>query len=107
MTLEPELAGIARWAGVGLTAYDAASVALAEETGVQLVTDDTGILEVVADLRHSRGRLNVSPGAPQRRSSGRQRDQMLAQFSSPGPIQRPFSLASSPRVGPFSPSVKL
>ena len=50
VTLEPDLAGVARWAGVGLSAYDAAYVAVAEETGVQLVTDDAGILDVAADL---------------------------------------------------------
>jgi predicted nucleic acid-binding protein len=48
--LEPQLAGVARWAGKGLSAYDAAYVALAEETGISLITDDAGILEVAADL---------------------------------------------------------
>lgn len=50
VTIEPDLAGVARWAGLGLSAYDAAYVAVAEETGAQLVTDDAGILDVAADL---------------------------------------------------------
>jgi predicted nucleic acid-binding protein len=47
---EPDLTSVARWAGAGLTAYDAAYVAVAEETGVQLITDDADILEVAPDL---------------------------------------------------------
>jgi predicted nucleic acid-binding protein len=48
--LEPDLAGVARWAGAGLTAHDAAYVAVAEEAGVQLITDDAGIVEAAPDL---------------------------------------------------------
>jgi predicted nucleic acid-binding protein len=38
---QPSLAGIARWCGRGLTAYDACYVALAEERGVVVLTADT------------------------------------------------------------------
>ena len=47
---EPGLADLARWAAAGLTAYDAAYVALAEEAGVWLITADTGILALAPDL---------------------------------------------------------
>ena len=43
---EPEL--VARWAARGLTAYDAVYVALAEEEGIDLVTDDDLIVGVAA-----------------------------------------------------------
>ena len=42
--VEPELSGVARWTARGLTAYDAAYVAVAEAVEVQLVTDDDRIL---------------------------------------------------------------
>lgn len=48
--VEPEPETVARWAGHGLTAYDAAYVAVAEEIGVQLITDDTQICQVAIDL---------------------------------------------------------
>ncbi len=48
--LEPELPDIARWSGRGLTAYDAACVAAAEHTGVELITDDTEIVRVAPGL---------------------------------------------------------
>jgi len=44
--IEPELAGIARWAAAGLTAYDAAYVAIAEQAGARLVTDDSEIVRL-------------------------------------------------------------
>ncbi len=37
---EPELGRVARWTARGLTAYDAAYVALAEAEGLELITDD-------------------------------------------------------------------
>src|SRR5437660_967783 len=46
----PDLGRVARWAGAGLTAYDSAYVALAEEMGAPLVTDDEQILDVAPDL---------------------------------------------------------
>lgn len=48
--VEPEPETVARWAGRGLTAYDAAYVAVAEETGVSVITDDAEICQVAADL---------------------------------------------------------
>jgi len=41
--VEPELQAIARWTAQGLTAYDAAYVAVAELAGLVLITDDRGI----------------------------------------------------------------
>ncbi len=43
---EPELDHVARWTARGLTAYDAAYVALAEAEALQLITDDDLILTV-------------------------------------------------------------
>lgn len=43
---EPDLDGVARWTAEGLTAYDAAYVALAESRRLPLVTDDERILGV-------------------------------------------------------------
>jgi predicted nucleic acid-binding protein len=48
--IEPEPETIARWAGRGLTAYDAAYVAVAEETGALVITDDAQICRVAAAL---------------------------------------------------------
>lgn len=42
---EPDLASVASWVTRGLTAYDAAYVAMAEEQRLALVTDDTRIVE--------------------------------------------------------------
>jgi len=47
---EPDLAGVAAWAAHGLTAYDAAYVALAEQTGARLVTDDAEIVRTASEL---------------------------------------------------------
>jgi predicted nucleic acid-binding protein len=48
--VEPSLTGIAAWAAHGLTAYDAAYVAVAEERRCLLVTDDDLTLSVAGDL---------------------------------------------------------
>lgn len=48
--VDPDPRGIARWAAKGLTAYDAAYVAVAEEAELPLVTDDRGILETASGL---------------------------------------------------------
>lgn len=48
--IEPELSDIARWSARGLTAYDAAYVAAAEHTGVELITDDAEIVRVAPAL---------------------------------------------------------
>jgi predicted nucleic acid-binding protein len=44
--VQPSLHGIAHWCSRGLTAYDAAYVALAEERGTMLVTEDTRVIGV-------------------------------------------------------------
>lgn len=41
---EPELRSVASWVARGLTAYDAGYVALAEQRGIALVTDDQTIV---------------------------------------------------------------
>jgi predicted nucleic acid-binding protein len=47
--IEPELEGIAEWAAKGLTAYDAAYVATAEEAGIPLITDDAEICRIAPE----------------------------------------------------------
>lgn len=47
---EPELASVAAWVSRGLTAYDATYVALAEEIGSELVSDDVEILGVATEI---------------------------------------------------------
>lgn len=47
--VQPGLPRLASWAAAGLTAYDAAYVTVAEEAGVQLVTDDVGIVRVAPE----------------------------------------------------------
>jgi predicted nucleic acid-binding protein len=48
--VEPELARVAYWTARGLTAYDAAYVAVAETAGVQLVTDDDLVVTLAGDV---------------------------------------------------------
>jgi predicted nucleic acid-binding protein len=48
--IEPELARVAYWTARGLTAYDAAYVAVAETAGTRLVTDDDRILAVAGKI---------------------------------------------------------
>jgi predicted nucleic acid-binding protein len=45
--MEPDLRSVARLTAAGLTAYDAAYVAIAEDHGLQLVTDDERLAAVV------------------------------------------------------------
>ena len=47
---EPQLADVARWTARGLTAYDAAYVALAESEALRLITDDELILSVAPQI---------------------------------------------------------
>jgi predicted nucleic acid-binding protein len=45
--VEPDLGAVARWVGGGLTAYDAAYVAVAETAAIPLITRDETILAAV------------------------------------------------------------
>ena len=47
---EPELQLVASWVAHGLTAYDAAYVALAEERDLAIVTDDETIIELAPEI---------------------------------------------------------
>lgn len=47
---DPDLTEVARWAARGLTAYDAAYVAIAEQAGVDLITDDAEIVRSAPEL---------------------------------------------------------
>jgi predicted nucleic acid-binding protein len=44
--VDPDLSRVARWTARGLTAYDAAYVAIAEAAAIELVTDDELIVSV-------------------------------------------------------------
>jgi predicted nucleic acid-binding protein len=59
--IEPELAGVAHWVANGLTAYDAAYVAVAEQAGAQLVTDDAEIVRTAPELAAALGDGSKSP----------------------------------------------
>lgn len=48
--VEPDLGAVARWAARGLTAYDAAYVAVAEQTSAPLVTDDEEVARLAPRL---------------------------------------------------------
>lgn len=47
---EPELSSVAAWVARGLTAYDAAYVALADQSAIELVSDDAEVLTVGAEV---------------------------------------------------------
>ncbi len=47
---EPELARVAHWTARGLTAYDAAYVAVAEANNAPLITDDDLIIAVAGEV---------------------------------------------------------
>jgi predicted nucleic acid-binding protein len=48
--VDPDLDHVASWTARGLTAYDATYVALAEERGVRLVTNDRQVLAIAAGI---------------------------------------------------------
>jgi predicted nucleic acid-binding protein len=50
---EADLTSISNWTTLGLTAYDASYVALAQDMGVQLVTDDQRILQLASGVSAS------------------------------------------------------
>ena len=50
---EPELPSVALWVSRGLTAYDAAYVALAERRELALVTDDDAIINLAPGISRS------------------------------------------------------
>jgi predicted nucleic acid-binding protein len=52
---EPELASVAQWTARGLTAYDAAYVAVAEGEGIRLVTDDEHLVSVAPAIATALG----------------------------------------------------
>ena len=58
---EPEVQLVASWVARGLTAYDAAYVALAEERGLALVTDDETVIELAPEI--SRPLVGGQPSA--------------------------------------------
>jgi predicted nucleic acid-binding protein len=47
---DPDIAAVARWAARGLTAYDAAYVAVAEHAAARLITDDDEIVRAAPEL---------------------------------------------------------
>jgi predicted nucleic acid-binding protein len=48
--VDPPLSDVARWTARGLTAYDAAYVAVAEAAGIELITDDGEIVAVAPEI---------------------------------------------------------
>lgn len=58
---EPELRSVASWVARGLTAYDAGYVALAEQRGIALVTDDQTIVARAPEI--TRPLVAASPSA--------------------------------------------
>lgn len=60
--IEPEIGQVARWAARGLTAYDAAYVAVAEQAGAQLITDDEEIIRIAPQIATA---LSATTRAPE------------------------------------------
>ena len=58
---EPDLPALAKSVGRGLTAYDAAYVALAETLGVPLVTDDDLLIELARGVAAPLGQIGERP----------------------------------------------
>lgn len=56
--VEPPLVDVARWTAAGLSAYDAAYVAVAEAAGAELVTADRGIVAAAPGI--ARGLADVA-----------------------------------------------
>jgi predicted nucleic acid-binding protein len=51
--VEPPLADVARWTSRGLTAYDAAYVAVAEAAGLEVITDDREMVDLAPEIARS------------------------------------------------------
>jgi predicted nucleic acid-binding protein len=47
---DPEPFAVAKWAAMGLSAYDSTYVALAETSGMSLITDDDGIIAIAKEV---------------------------------------------------------
>jgi predicted nucleic acid-binding protein len=60
--VEPELTAVARWTARGLTAYDAAYVAVAEEAHVSLLTDDDFVLSTAGHVAEPLARWGEPTG---------------------------------------------
>jgi predicted nucleic acid-binding protein len=60
--IEPELPAVARWTARGLTAYDAAYVAVAERAATTLVTDDELVLSTAPELAVALGGFHADGG---------------------------------------------
>ena len=54
---DPELDRVARWTGGGLTAYDAAYVAIAEAEAITLFTDDDLIVQSAPEITRALGAI--------------------------------------------------
>ena len=67
---EPELLSVASWTSRGLTAYDAAYVALAERRELALVADDDTIIELAPGISRALlgGSASAGRGSPARGS---------------------------------------
>lgn len=61
--IEPDLSAVARWAAAGLTAYDATYLAVAEQAGASLITDDEEIARVAGHLASALGNWTASEQA--------------------------------------------
>ena len=59
--VEPDIAAVASWAARGLTAYDAAYVAVAEQAGAELISDDEQIVRVAPKLTTTLAEAATAP----------------------------------------------
>jgi predicted nucleic acid-binding protein len=53
--VEPDLGAVARWTARGVTAYDATYLAVAEQTGATLVSDDEELVHTAPELTRGLG----------------------------------------------------
>jgi hypothetical protein len=63
---EPDLGRVARWTARGLTAYDAAYVALTDAEALPLVTDDDEIVRVAPEVAFALEGITRTPRLPGR-----------------------------------------